>query len=248
MLCDELSSSAVLCAVVGHDEAPATPVAWAAPVSTPSLRARPAAPRSRRAALIVKTVVDRVFALVALALLAPLLLVIALAIRCSSRGPVLFRQTRIGRAGRPFTMVKFRSMYDGAEHRLIDLLAHNDVSGGVLFKMREDPRVTPVGRVLRRLSLDELPQLINVVAGSMSLVGPRPPLASEVARYGAHERRRLLVKPGLTGLWQVSGRSDLSWADSIELDLQYVERWSLALDTAVLLRTVPAVFRAAGAY
>jgi exopolysaccharide biosynthesis polyprenyl glycosylphosphotransferase len=195
-----------------------------------------------------KAVIDRVVALVGLLVLLPLLLGIAVAVRCSSRGPVLFRQTRVGRHGRTFSIVKFRSMYDGAERRLGELLASNDSAGGVLFKMREDPRVTPVGRFLRRLSFDELPQLLNVLTGSMSLVGPRPPLPAEVARHGESARRRQLVKPGITGLWQVSGRSNLSWEDSIQLDLQYVESWSLALDTAVLLKTVPAVLRAEGAY
>ena len=199
-------------------------------------------------ALVVKHVLDRIAALTALVLLSPLLIVIACAVRCSSRGPALFRQTRIGRGGRPFTMLKFRSMHAGAETRLAELLMWNDSAGGVLFKLRDDPRTTPVGRVLRRLSLDELPQLLNVLGGSMSLVGPRPPLPSEVARYDAQARRRLLVKPGLTGLWQVSGRSNLSWEESIRLDLDYIERWSLALDTVVLLRTLPAVLRADGAY
>ncbi len=205
-----------------------------------------AAPRGR--ALVVKHVLDRIAAGAVLIMLSPLLLVVALVVRGTSPGPVLFRQTRIGRDGRPFTMLKFRSMHADAEAGLADLLAWNDAAGGVLFKLRNDPRTTAVGRVLRRLSLDELPQLLNVLSGSMSLVGPRPPLPSEVARYGPQERRRLLVKPGLTGLWQVSGRSNLSWEESIRLDLFYVERWSLALDAAVLVRTLPAVLRADGAY
>ena len=200
------------------------------------------------AALAVKHLLDRVAAALGLLLLAPLMLAIAIAVRCTSPGPALFRQLRVGRDGRTFTMFKFRSMHDGAERQVVDLLAYNDSAGGVLFKMRDDPRVTGVGRLLRRLSLDELPQLVNVLIGSMSLVGPRPSLPSEVAGYSAATRRRLSVKPGLTGLWQVSGRSDLSWTDSIELDLLYVDRWSLALDTAVLLKTLPAVLRAQGAY
>ena len=213
----------------------------------PAARPAPVVP-DRRPALMVKTVFDRITALLALVVLSPVLAVFAVAVRCTSQGPALFRQTRVGRHGRTFTMLKFRSMYEGAERQLSELLASNDVDGGVLFKMREDPRITPVGRVMRRFSIDELPQLINVLTGSMSLVGPRPPLPEEVRCYGADAHRRLLVKPGLTGLWQVSGRSDLSWEDAIQLDLQYVETWSLALDTAVLFRTVPAVLRAQGAY
>ena len=200
------------------------------------------------ARLAVKASVDRVLALIAILVLMPLLLVLVLAVRTSSSGPALFRQRRVGRDGRTFTMLKFRTMYDDAESRLVELLDRNESAGGVLFKMREDPRVTPLGRFLRRSSLDELPQLVNVLAGTMSLVGPRPPLPSEVARYGADARRRLLVKPGLTGLWQISGRSDLSFEDAVRLDLAYVENWSLALDTKVLVRTVRAVVRGDGAY
>jgi lipopolysaccharide/colanic/teichoic acid biosynthesis glycosyltransferase len=166
----------------------------------------------------------------------------------TSRGPALFRQTRIGRDGHTFTLLKFRSMYVDAEIRLEELRAHNVNADGLLFKMRNDPRITAIGGVLRRFSLDELPQLINIVTGTMSLVGPRPPLPSEVARYGDHVWRRLLVKPGLTGLWQVSGRSDLSWDESVRLDLRYVENWSPALDMMILWKTVFAVLRRAGAY
>ena len=205
-------------------------------------------PRFSGGARFVKAVFDRVVAAAALLILLPALVVLALIVRCTSHGPALFRQTRVGRGGRTFTMLKFRSMYDGAELRVSELLERNDSTGGVLFKLREDPRVTPIGRVLRRFSLDELPQLVNVLTGSMSLVGPRPPLPDEVSRYGDDARRRLLVKPGLTGLWQISGRSDLSWEDSIRLDLRYVENWSLALDTAVLVKTARAVFEARGAY
>ncbi|WP_304048344.1 sugar transferase [Jatrophihabitans endophyticus] len=198
--------------------------------------------------MAVKSVADRVIALLALVVLAPVLLALALAIRLDSSGPALFRQRRVGRNGEMFTMLKFRSMRTGAESELSTLLGRNEVDGGVLFKLRSDPRVTAVGRWLRRTSVDELPQLINVLTGSMSLVGPRPPLPDEVAAYPAPARRRLTVKPGLTGLWQVSGRSDLSWEDSLRLDLSYIDDWSLALDTAVLFKTFGAVLRAEGAY
>ena len=198
----------------------------------------------RRAA---KAVGDRVTAAVALLALAPVLAVVALAVTLTSRGPVLFRQERVGRHGQPFTMYKFRTMVPDAEDRVIDL-RDSDEGNGVLFKMKEDPRVTPVGRVLRRYSLDELPQLLNVLLGHMSLVGPRPPLQSEVELYGEDMRRRLLVKPGLTGLWQISGRSDLSWDESVRLDLRYVENWSFAFDAMIIWKTVGAVLRSRGAY
>lgn len=149
--------------------------------------------------------------------------------------------------GAPFGMLKFRSMVVNAEELLPDLAARNE-GNGILFKIRNDPRVTPIGRLLRKYSLDELPQLFNILSGSMSLVGPRPPLPSEVEEYEQHVRRRLLVKPGLTGLWQVSGRSNLSWQDSVRLDLYYVENWSLAGDLVIILRTVRAVFHSTGAY
>ncbi len=196
---------------------------------------------------ITKELFDRAASGFALLCLAPALLAIALAVRTTSRGPVLFRQERIGQCGEAFTMLKFRSMVQDAD-RMVEQLATRSDGNGVLFKMREDPRVTRVGRVLRRYSLDELPQLINVLRGDMSLVGPRPPLAKEVESYGEDMRRRLLVKPGLTGLWQVSGRSDLSWDDSVRLDVRYVENWSLALDVMILVKTVRTVLRGSGAY
>ncbi|MEV0730891.1 sugar transferase [Polymorphospora sp. NPDC050346] len=204
-------------------------------------------PRLEGGARVVKEVVDRVGAAFLLVLLAPVLLAVAVAIRRDSPGPVLFRQVRTGRDGSPFLMYKFRSMYLDAEARLAEL-AHLNEHDGVLFKIRDDPRVTPVGRWLRRLSLDELPQLLNVLRGQMSLVGPRPPLPQEVAAYPDDVRRRLAVKPGMTGLWQVSGRSDLSWEEAIRLDLRYVENWSLSLDIVILMRTVTAVARTSGAY
>ncbi|MFC4058762.1 sugar transferase [Planomonospora corallina] len=195
---------------------------------------------------LVKSTFDRAGALLVLLLLAPLLAGIHLAVRVTSGGPVIFTQTRVGKDGREFRLLKFRTMVVGAESLQADLGASD--GDGVLFKLRKDPRVTPVGAWLRRHSLDELPQIINVLAGDMSLVGPRPPLPAEVARYGADVHRRLVVKPGMTGLWQVSGRSDLSWEESVRLDLRYVENWSLALDLQILWKTWSAVVRGTGAY
>lgn len=178
---------------------------------------------------------------------APSMVLTALLIRLDSRGPVLFRQERVGIEGERFRMLKFRSMVVDAEARLKELEKKNEGSGP-LFKMKNDPRITRVGGFLRRFSIDELPQLFNVLGGSMSLVGPRPPLPREVEAYENDVRRRLLVKPGVTGLWQVSGRSNLSWQDSVRLDLYYVENWSLAGDLVIILRTVRAVFHSTGAY
>jgi exopolysaccharide biosynthesis polyprenyl glycosylphosphotransferase len=196
---------------------------------------------------LAKGLVDRTVALLALVLLLPLLLGVGLLVRLTSPGPALFRQTRVGRHGEEFTMVKFRTMVQDAEARRADVLHLNELDG-VLFKMRSDPRITRIGGWLRRFSLDELPQLINVLKGDMSLVGPRPPLPEEVALYGDDVLRRLLVKPGLTGLWQISGRSDLSWDESVRLDLRYVENWSLALDALIVWKTVFVVARGSGAY
>jgi exopolysaccharide biosynthesis polyprenyl glycosylphosphotransferase len=196
---------------------------------------------------VLKGLVDRMFALAGLAVLSPLLLCIAVLIKITSSGSVMFRQVRVGRDGEEFTVLKFRTMVADAETRKHELLASNEYDG-VLFKIKSDPRITRVGRVLRRYSLDELPQLINVVRGDMSLVGPRPPLPDEVARYGGDVYRRLVVKPGLTGLWQVSGRSDLSWDESVRLDLRYVDNWSLALDLQIMWKTWSAVVRGSGAY
>jgi exopolysaccharide biosynthesis polyprenyl glycosylphosphotransferase len=196
---------------------------------------------------VIKEAVDRFFAAVALTLASPLLATIAIAVKLSSPGPVIFRQVRVGRDGALFTVYKFRTMFIDAERRVSDLWRHND-GNGVLFKLRDDPRVTRVGRVLRRFSLDELPQLANVLMGTMSLVGPRPALPSETERYGRSTARRLLVKPGMTGLWQVSGRSDLSWEDSVRLDLYYVENWSFAGDIQILWKTLSAVVTRRGAY
>ncbi len=205
-------------------------------------------PRFSGARRFVKDASDRILAAFALAMLAPLLLACALVIRFSrdDSGPALFRQVRVGQHRREFVIYKFRTMYTDAEARLADL-KHLNEGDGVLFKMKNDPRVTPFGRWLRRYSIDELPQLINVLKGEMSLVGPRPPLDSEVEQYPADMHRRMVVKPGLTGLWQVSGRSDLSWEESMRLDLRYVENWSLTLDVVIMLRTCTAVLRSSGA-
>jgi exopolysaccharide biosynthesis polyprenyl glycosylphosphotransferase len=205
------------------------------------------APHFAGARRLAKTVFDRAVAATALLILSPLLLVIGLLVRCTSRGPAFYLQERVGLRGRPFRMVKFRSMQVGAHSQVADLAAHN-VADGLLFKIKDDPRVTRVGKWLRRFSVDELPQLFNILTGSMSLVGPRPPLPREVALYPDDVRRRLLVKPGLTGLWQVSGRSNLSWEEGIRLDLHYVENWSFALDVVVLLKTARVVVKATGAY
>ena len=196
-----------------------------------------------------KTVLDRFLSAVMLLLLSPLMLALAIAVKVTSPGDVLFRQPRVGLGGETFTMFKFRSMYSDAEARLAALKAdERDVGNAVLFKMRNDPRVTRIGAMLRRFSLDELPQLLNVLNGSMSLVGPRPPLDSEVKSYEKHNFRRFLVRPGITGLWQVSGRSDLSWEDSVRLDLYYVENWSILNDFILMARTVRAVLWGRGAY
>ncbi|MCS5723241.1 sugar transferase [Herbiconiux sp. CPCC 203407] len=196
-----------------------------------------------------KRTFDVIAAGVGILLLSPILALIAMVVRLSTPGPVLFRQSRIGYKGEQFNMLKFRSMVVDAEERLQALTSDTgEIGNSVLFKMREDPRVTPVGRFLRRFSLDELPQLFNVFMGSMSLIGPRPPLQKEVDLYETHVHRRFLVKPGITGLWQVSGRSNLSWEDSVRLDLYYVENWSLTGDVVILWRTLKAVLARDGAY
>ena len=195
----------------------------------------------------IKSFFDKAIATVGLCVFSPLLAFIAIAIMLRDGGPVLFAQTRVGKDGQPFTLLKFRTMVPDAEQRKQELAALNE-GDGLLFKMRRDPRVTPTGSWLRRWSLDEFPQLFNVVLGEMSLVGPRPPLPVEAARYGDDVRRRLVVRPGLTGLWQVSGRSELSREDAVRLDLRYVENWSLALDLQVLWKTSTAVIKGRGAY
>ena len=200
-----------------------------------------------RRRLRTKAVLDRVAGAFLLLCASVVLVPAAIAVRLTSPGPALFRQTRVGADGRAFTMYKLRSMTSDADRRLADLVEHSD-GNGILFKMRQDPRVTPLGRVLRRYSIDELPQLWNVVRGDMSLVGPRPPLPAETAAYDDTTLRRLKVKPGLTGLWQVSGRSDLTWEQSVRLDLRYVDNWSVPMDMAILGRTLGAVFGGRGAY
>jgi exopolysaccharide biosynthesis polyprenyl glycosylphosphotransferase len=195
---------------------------------------------------LVKRVADIVLASVGLIVTAPLMLVIAAVVKLQDRGPVIFRQTRVGRDGESFTLLKFRSMVQDAEARKADLLELSD-SHGALFKLRNDPRITPFGRFLRAFSLDELPQLFNVLRGAMSLVGPRPHLAQELAQMPLEANRRLLVTPGVTGLWQVSGRSDLQEEDGLRLDLRYIDNWSLAYDLQILWKTASAVLARRGA-
>ena len=198
-------------------------------------------------ARFLKDAFDTLVSFIGLLLLIPVFAVLAVVIAVSDPGPVFYRQKRIGQDGRPFTCWKFRTMVVGADSLKDDLSDLNE-KDAVTFKISDDPRITRVGRFLRRWSIDELPQLVNVLRGQMSLVGPRPPLAEEVAQYENFEHRRLLVKPGLTGLWQVSGRADLSWEDSVRLDLYYVENWSFALDLLILARTVNVVIKGQGAY
>lgn len=227
-------------------------------VGGPRIRMRPVAglplihvetPRFERGQQFVKRTVDLVSSVLLVVLLSPLLAGIAMAVRLGSPGPVLFRQERVGLNGRTFTMLKFRSMDHDAEERLAAISALDREEGNhVMFKMADDPRVTRLGSFLRRYSLDELPQLLNVVAGSMSLIGPRPPLVTEVAKYEQHVHRRFLMKPGMTGLWQVSGRSRLSWEDTVRLDLYYVENWSLVGDLVILMKTARAVVARDGAF
>ena len=195
---------------------------------------------------VLKMAADRVVAALALVVLAPVLGLIALLVRRGSPGPAFFTQERVGEGGAVFRMIKFRTMVADAEQLIPD--ADESAGNEVLFKMARDPRITRLGAILRRFSIDEIPQLVNVVRGEMSLVGPRPPLAKEVDRYESDAVRRLRARPGMTGLWQVSGRSDLSWVDSVRLDLWYVDNWSLALDAQILVRTVRAVLRPNGAY
>ncbi|ELT45968.1 undecaprenylphosphate glycosylphosphotransferase [Arthrobacter nitrophenolicus] len=196
---------------------------------------------------VAKRLFDIVVSALLILLAAPAMACVAVLVKLDSPGPILFRQERVGIEGRHFRMLKFRSMVVDAESKLQELADQNEGSGP-LFKMKNDPRITRIGGALRRFSIDELPQLFNVFSGSMSLVGPRPPLPREVEAYESDVRRRLLVKPGVTGLWQVSGRSNLSWQDSVRLDLYYVENWSLAGDLVIILRTVRAVFHSTGAY
>jgi exopolysaccharide biosynthesis polyprenyl glycosylphosphotransferase len=203
-------------------------------------------PKLSGVAWLFKNLMDRLLAALLLVVCLPLFVVVALVIRLSDRGPVFFKQVRVGREGKTFEVVKFRTMYVDAEERLAHLVDLNE-SDGLLFKIRNDPRITEAGRFLRKTSIDELPQLLNVLRGQMSLVGPRP-LPADDGDFLGDVRRRLLVRPGITGLWQVSGRSELSWDDAVRLDLYYVDNWSLAFDLVIILRTVGVVFRRKGAY
>jgi exopolysaccharide biosynthesis polyprenyl glycosylphosphotransferase len=226
-------------------------------VAVPRLKMRPVAglplihvekPQYHGAKRFEKRLFDLVFSSMVLLCGLPVLLAVGLAVKLTSRGPVFYRQERIGLDGKPFQMIKFRTMVQGADKMVDQLASLNESEGGVLFKIKDDPRVTPVGKVLRKFSIDELPQFINVLKNDMSVVGPRPPLPREVKTYDDYVKKRLLVKPGITGLWQVSGRSDLSWEDSIRLDMFYVENWTMVSDMVIALKTVKAVFGHSGAY
>ncbi|MDU5946277.1 MAG: sugar transferase, partial [Paenibacillus macerans] len=197
--------------------------------------------------LILKRAVDIVLASLGLIVISPLLAVVAVCIKLDSKGPVMIKQRRIGKNGAPFGMYKFRSMVENAESLIHQLAAHNEADGPV-FKMKNDPRITRVGRFIRKYSIDELPQLINVVLGQMSLVGPRPPLPQEVERYTDYEWRRLDIRPGITGLWQINGRSDLPFDEWVKLDLYYIEHWSLGLELKIIFKTIPIVLKGTGAY
>lgn len=204
-------------------------------------------PELRGPRRVVKSIADRTVGAVVLLGLLPVLLIVGVIVRATSPGPALFRQHRVGLDGHHFTMLKFRSMYTDAEERKEALASANE-GAGPLFKMRKDPRITKVGGFLRRMSLDELPQILNIVRGDMSFVGPRPALPSEVQEYDDVAHRRLLVRPGLTGLWQIHGRSELPWAETRRLDVRYVENWSLGFDLSILARTAEAVLKGRGAY
>ena len=195
-----------------------------------------------------KRAFDIAVSVVVLSAALPVMVVAAIAIKLTSKGPTFYRSERVGMDGRPFQLIKFRTMVVDADAQMEMLKARNESVGGVLFKIRDDPRVTAVGRFLRRYSIDELPQFFNVLRRDMSVVGPRPPLRQEVDTYSDQVRRRLLVLPGITGLWQISGRSDLSWEDSVRLDLSYVENWSIANDLIIAAKTVRAVLAGKGAY
>jgi exopolysaccharide biosynthesis polyprenyl glycosylphosphotransferase len=204
-------------------------------------------PQYDRTRSLGKKAFDFFFAAFATLLISPIMIAAAIAVKTNSPGPVFYRSERIGLDGKPFQMIKFRSMFVDADKHVAALQEEND-GAGPLFKMRDDPRVTSVGRFLRRYSLDELPQFLNVLRGEMSVVGPRPPLRSEVEQYNDTVRRRLMVKPGVTGLWQVSGRSDLSWHEAIRLDLSYIENWSMIHDLLIIKKTISAVAGSDGAY
>ena len=270
-VCDEVGADTVLVARGGYSSsADLRSIAWdlegsdidlvvvpsLTDVAGPRIHMRPVAglpllhvedPQVDEASGFSKRVFDVVGAIGGILLISPLLIVVAALVKFQDGGPVFFRQRRIGRDGVEFGMLKFRSMVPDADKRR-DEIAHLNESDGVLFKIKHDPRVTKVGKHLRRFSIDELPQLFNVLKGDMSLVGPRPPLPSEVEEYERYIRRRLLVRPGMTGLWQVSGRSSLSWSEAVRLDLYYVDNWSMVTDLAIIARTVKAVVGREGAY
>jgi exopolysaccharide biosynthesis polyprenyl glycosylphosphotransferase len=201
-----------------------------------------------RGSYLAKRLIDIVAAIILLILLTPLFIIIMALIYHNSPGSVFYKQTRVGRWGKLFTMWKFRSMYIDADARLKEIMAENEMTGGVIFKMKNDPRIIPVGRFIRKASIDELPQLWNVLKGDMSLVGPRPALPSEVNQYSLQDRQRLEVIPGITCIWQVSGRSDIPFPQQVQLDVQYIQSQSLLLDIKLLLKTIPAVLLSRGAY
>ena len=201
-----------------------------------------------RFSYFLKRFLDITLSLAALIVLSPLFVVLGLLIKLTSPGPVFFVQVRVGQYGRSFCFYKFRSMYIDAEKRKQELLDQNQSSDGVICKMKNDPRITPIGRILRKTSMDELPQFLNVLSGDMSLVGPRPPVPSEVKQYSLEARKRLNVKPGLTCLWQVSGRSDIPFNEQVSLDKEYISSRSLKSDLLILLRTIPAILSGRGAY
>ena len=216
----------------------------------PSTRARRTA--ARLSGLIIyercKRTIDCLASGLGILVLSPFFVLLAIAIKLESPGPVLFSQTRLGQGGTPFKCWKFRSMFVDAEQRKQELLAENEMGGDITFKMKCDPRISRVGRFIRKASVDELPQLWNVFVGDMSLVGPRPPIPQEVANYTAYDRQRLMVKPGITCIWQVSGRSDVPFDEQVGLDIQYIAGRSLRMDVRLLIRTIPAVLFARGAY
>ena len=201
-----------------------------------------------RCSVFFKRFMDIVLAITALILGSPLLLITALLVKITSPGPIIFSQVRVGKYGRHFKFYKFRSMYIDAEARKAELLQHNESGDGVIFKMKHDPRITPVGRFIRKFSIDELPQLFNVILGDMSMVGPRPPLPSEVRTYTLEERKRLNITPGITCLWQVSGRSELPFSKQIALDKEYIASRSVWKDFLILLKTIPAILTGKGAW
>ena len=197
---------------------------------------------------ITKRLFDIIVSTIILILLIPIFLIVALLIKCDSKGPIFFSQDRVGKDKNKFKMWKFRSMYIDAEERKAELMKQNEMTDGILFKMKNDPRITSIGRFIRKFSIDELPQLWNVLIGDMSLVGPRPPLPKEVEQYTIKQLRRLEVTPGITCIWQISGRSDIPFSQQVELDIKYIENQSFINDIVILLKTIPAVLQAKGSY